>query len=773
MYEPDLTTQQLISELTDQHIRQFPTLLGVDETIPNCQVIDDDPDGDSPAVPRYFTVAQRNFYYNDVLYRGSPPGLSNGDYCTVLHMRDGDIYEILGPGGATGSWPPIVHDHSSPAQGGVTVDATDFGGIATVSAIWNHTVDVVANAGDFSILDATAQFAPTGNFNTNVWGFRGSTTLTTAQTRVAGGAICGIEGTVVVDNGIDARDLQLFGGQFYVDVEDAGVGGGVGASFAIGVRVETPRVDTGSCDWGVGVWVEQGHVGAGSIADLMGVYIDPLDAGSTVWGIYVSEVFGAGDNTGLYMEDVWNGATNYAIFTNLGLVYFGDRVGINEIAPGAMLQVNTSGAAVVGAIIKGSAAQAANLLELQNNTAVVTLSATGYDAVTAFQVNKEDTTNVLTVDTINARVGINNANPVSNLTVTQTFVDRTGIWITGRGLHIASPTDNTKGFVFLLNWNAVNNRQLYFGASDHVGVGTRAMFRLVSTQLAARLNAISGDGATRLPLALGSSKSDVAVGGVSLAYNEVLPGKLSVYCETAKVGLAVRGAAAQAASLLQLQTSAPAVFFDSGDGLTGSVFSGNIQMVDIDFIWAGDNEANLFRVDAGLNVVHMGDWDTNYFSVDRFGDTKWVGGGGLVFGSCYGNHIAWVQANAVQNTWYNVSDADMVSGELHNVAHDGSGKLTVTEPGRYLVIYSVCYEDNQANDHLEAGIEINGSGAAELSGRTHIEAKFANQEEHLGSGTVLNLGDNATIEVAIRTTDAGTPTITVHAVNLSVVIVGG
>lgn len=143
-----------------------------------------------------------------------------------------------------------------------------------------------------------------------------------------------------------------------------------------------------------------------------------------------------------------------------------------------------------------------------------------------------------------------------------------------------------------------------------------------------------------------------------------------------------------------------------------------------------------------------------------------------IFGSCYGNHIAWVQAAAVQNTWYNISDVDIEDGELSDVTHDGSGKLTVLEAGEYLVNWSLCYEDNQANDHVEVGIEVSGSGAAEVDGRAHSENKFANEEEHLSSCAILDLEANATLELAIRTTDVGNPTITVDGMNLAATRIG-
>jgi len=147
--------------------------------------------------------------------------------------------------------------------------------------------------------------------------------------------------------------------------------------------------------------------------------------------------------------------------------------------------------------------------------------------------------------------------------------------------------------------------------------------------------------------------------------------------------------------------------------------------------------------------------------------------GPLVFGSCYGNHIGWQQVAAAQNTWYNIASANINDGQLHNVTHDGNGMLTVTEPGMYLITYSLCYEDDKANDHLEVGIEISSSGAAEAAGQTHSENKFAGEEEHLGGCAILDLADNATIELAIRTTDgAPAPTIDVVGINICVTKIG-
>ena len=142
---------------------------------------------------------------------------------------------------------------------------------------------------------------------------------------------------------------------------------------------------------------------------------------------------------------------------------------------------------------------------------------------------------------------------------------------------------------------------------------------------------------------------------------------------------------------------------------------------------------------------------------------------GLAFGSFHGDHVGWSQATAVQNTWYNISDASISDGELNYVAHDGNGKLTVVKPGFYLINYSITIEDNVANDHVEVGIEKNGSGSAEAAGVSHVESKFANEEEALSSTAIFNLSAGDTVELAVRTTDIGTPTISVQDINLTIV----
>ena len=84
-------------------------------------------------------------------------------------------------------------------------------------------------------------------------------------------------------------------------------------------------------------------------------------------------------------------------------------IGINEITPGAQLQVTSGAAARKGLIVRGAASQTANLLELQNSagTALVSVSSGGTlhaaryteTAANAFTTTLTPSTGTLTVDT--------------------------------------------------------------------------------------------------------------------------------------------------------------------------------------------------------------------------------------------------------------------------------------------------------------------------------------------------------------------------------------
>lgn len=141
------------------------------------------------------------------------------------------------------------------------------------------------------------------------------------------------------------------------------------------------------------------------------------------------------------------------------------------------------------------------------------------------------------------------------------------------------------------------------------------------------------------------------------------------------------------------------------------------------------------------------------------------------YASCYGNEIAWAQAAAVQNTWYDVSDADMVDGELYKITHDGSGKLTVTVPGKYAADWAGAFEADAANVHIEITLSVNGTEAS--VGTNDFETKAVLREESCAGNAILDLAASDTVNVSIRTTDVGTPDLAIDHLMLRLIQLRG
>ncbi|KKN82816.1 hypothetical protein LCGC14_0306400, partial [marine sediment metagenome] len=159
-------------------------------------------------------------------------------------------------------------------------------------------------------------------------------------------------------------------------------------------------------------------------------------------------------------------------------------------------------------------------------------------------------------------------------------------------------------------------------------------------------------------------------------------------------------------------------------------------------------------------------------NVQFLGDLVFQGAGsGLPYGECYGDAIAWTQV-AVQNTWYKVSDSDMVTDELNLMTHDGNGKLTLEKAGVYLVSYSFVWESPRANEHTEFGISVDGAGTPHMASHIRTESKFANVEQQQSHSTLITITAGQTIEGVIRTVDSGNPTLTVDDLHIVAVMIG-
>ncbi len=210
--------------------------------------------------------------------------------------------------------------------------------------------------------------------------------------------------------------------------------------------------------------------------------------------------------------------------------------------------------------------------------------------------------------------------------------------------------------------------------------------------------------------------------------------------------------------------------------LDGSIddTDGLIAWGDTDLVSIGDVGIGTATPDTSLQVVgdsKFGDDNTNYATIGTTGDLTFVGTAGLQFGSCSGMEIAWIQANAVQNTWYDISDADFVDGQLHGVTHDGNGQLTVTVAGMYAADWAGSFEADAANVHVQITFSINGTEGD--PGMNHIETVAVSREFPCSGLTILDLAANDTVNVSVRTTDASTPDLVVDHLMLRLIQIGG
>lgn len=145
---------------------------------------------------------------------------------------------------------------------------------------------------------------------------------------------------------------------------------------------------------------------------------------------------------------------------------------------------------------------------------------------------------------------------------------------------------------------------------------------------------------------------------------------------------------------------------------------------------------------------------------------------GWPYGSCHGEGIGWLQAAAVQNTWYLVADSDIQDGLLHGIAHDGSGKLTVADGGVYKIDWSAIIVASANNIDAQVGGAIDGTH--DLSaGLAYADLNVATAQLPVSHTGLVRLMAGQTVELAARTITAGTPDISVSYMSLSLLMVGG
>ena len=241
--------------------------------------------------------------------------------------------------------------------------------------------------------------------------------------------------------------------------------------------------------------------------------------------------------------------------------------------------------------------------------------------------------------------------------------------------------------------------------------------------------------------------------------------------DAAKIGQIIKGAASQTAALFQLQESDGSVMLDSGDGLGGSVFSGNQQLEDIDFVWAGDTEANLFRVDAGTDTVRMGDWDTNYVTTSKAGLMSFVGTGGLYFGHIYTNGT--IAVTITDTTPVEVGDT-FTTGEMNGCSFGSAHYIDVgaNGAGKYLVSWSMSIAQNSPSAAIQCEQGIMIDGTAQVLGRAHRTIANSNDIGASAGTAIIDLAANKQVSLYVANLTNGTNIDVEHA-NLTITQIGG
>lgn len=251
---------------------------------------------------------------------------------------------------------------------------------------------------------------------------------------------------------------------------------------------------------------------------------------------------------------------------------------------------------------------------------------------------------------------------------------------------------------------------------------------------------------------------DTTNGRVSVGTTQA--SRFSVTGETDIIQLIIKANATQTTNLQEWQNSSAGVLAKITP-TGGALFSDKVQFTQTD-----GNEY--------IDSLADGDLDLGATTaINLRSDAVFIGAGtGLPYGACYISDMVtpFTQASAVQNTWYLISDVEVVDGPLNLMTHDGNGKLTATKAGTYKIDWSAVCDVSVANKHLQMGISIDGAAPTMFQ---HIDPQAGLADTSVSGTRIITLTANQTIELAIRTTSTGAPDITCDHLSITVVMIGG
>jgi hypothetical protein len=316
------------------------------------------------------------------------------------------------------------------------------------------------------------------------------------------------------------------------------------------------------------------------------------------------------------------------------------------------------------------------------------------------------------------------------------------------------------------NDNVYRIRAQYSGSSLYLGQGSTDYWRMNSTgeiTLQTTQNAIDG----------GGTNVDVS----ELTYRFYNPGNDTG--EALGLGFALSSNATNigAAIIHERQDSESA-----GDLHFATKPSGGGAGADIPINMTLDSTGSLgigtMTPDTTLQVVGsagFGDDAGNEVLIEADGDVDFKGGAGLVFGSFYGNDIAFVTAGGT-GTFSIITDADITASQTHNTTFQNNQELDIgAYAGMYLVEWSMSVKGTGAGKHIVGAIGVDVGGVtgdvAQSAGRNHA-VTLGSSEMSLAGSTHLDLSANDEVSLMV-TNETDNTNVTVEHVNLAINQVGG
>lgn len=145
-------------------------------------------------------------------------------------------------------------------------------------------------------------------------------------------------------------------------------------------------------------------------------------------------------------------------------------------------------------------------------------------------------------------------------------------------------------------------------------------------------------------------------------------------------------------------------------------------------------------------------------------------GGGLYFGSVYGNEIGFNSASLASGTYVVATSSVLVMNNSNKMTWQNNKEILVEGAGMYLVEWGVTLSSSLVNDHVIAGIGIND--ALQDAGQAHSKSLTAGDQIAYSCKSILSLSAGDRISVMVGHRDAAQAIISINNYNLIATRIG-